>query len=182
MRTLVLCGTPHKNGNTAFLLKEWQKRVPGEYRMVWTYDSEISPCDDCGVCQKDTKCIKHDDMDELYRYWQTCDTVIVASPVYFSQLTGPLLCVASRFQAIWNGCYHKNKEKEPSKKGFAFLTGGGSAGKCRDALSGARAILSVLNAPLLGSVVACHTDVVPAWQDKDAMLALEACALRAKTV
>ena len=47
MKTLILNGSPRVNGDTASLIKELTKKLPGEYKIVNAYQCDVSPCVDC---------------------------------------------------------------------------------------------------------------------------------------
>ena len=126
MKTLILNGSPRKNGNTQALLNLFTKQLTGEYKTVNAYYSQISPCIDCRYCQKHGKCCKKDGMEEIYSFTRDCDNILIASSVFFSELTPPLLGVLSRFQAFY--CSRRFLGNEPvtkKKKGALLLMGGG---------------------------------------------------------
>ncbi len=89
MKTLILNGSPRINGD-------------GEYRIVDAYRCNISPCLDCRYCWKSNGCAMNDEMQEIYKYIQECDNILIASPLYFSELTGKLLDVGSRLQTYFS--------------------------------------------------------------------------------
>lgn len=62
-------------------------------------------------------------MQEIYDYIQTCDNIIIASPIYFSELTGKLLDVGSRLQTYY--CARRETPINKPKKGVVILVGGG---------------------------------------------------------
>lgn len=80
------------------------KKISGEYRIVDTYRCNISPCLDCRYCWKNNGCAKNDEMQEIYKYIQACDNILIALPLYFSELTGKLLDVGSR---LYGGLMHE---------------------------------------------------------------------------
>jgi len=55
----------------------------------------------------------------LYAYLEDCDNLIIASPIWFSELRGPLLSVASRFQTYFAGRFFR-AEAEPIKHRLTF--------------------------------------------------------------
>ena len=129
MKTLILNGSPRKNGNTQALLKLFTEQLTGEHKTINAYYADISPCTDCRYCQKHGKCCKKDGMEEVYSYTADCDNILIASPVYFSELTPPILGILSRFQAFY--CSRRFLGIEPvtkKKKGAVLLTGGGDGG------------------------------------------------------
>jgi len=64
--------------------------------------------------------------EKLYDYIVDCDNVEIASPTYFSQPTGKLLDVCSRFQTYFAPKYFRNQIPAiKPKKGAVILVGGG---------------------------------------------------------
>ena len=98
MKTLILNGSPRKNGDTAQLLELAKAQLQGTYYVVSAYTADIHPCIDCRHCQKQFGCIFADEMEAVYTYLKDCDRILLASPIYFSELTGSLLNVISRLQ------------------------------------------------------------------------------------
>lgn len=93
MKTLILNGSPRKNGDTAQLLELAKAQLQGTYHVVSAYTADIHPCIDCRHCQKQFGCIFADEMETVYTYLKDCDRILLASPIYFSELTGSLLAV-----------------------------------------------------------------------------------------
>ena len=132
MKTLILNGSPRKNGDTASLISIITQNIEGNYRIVDAYRCNISPCLDCRYCRQNDGCIIKDAMQEIYEYIQECDNILIASPLYFSELTGKLLDVGSRLQTYFCSRYFRGEDpiKKP-KKGAVILVGGGDGGILR---------------------------------------------------
>ena len=109
MKTLILNGSPRKNGDTVSLIKKLTQQLNGEYKIVDSYYSDISACVDCRYCWNNEGCSINDEMAEIYDYIADCDNVVIASPIYFSQPTGKLLDVCSRFQRYFAAKYFRNE-------------------------------------------------------------------------
>ena len=101
MKTLIINGSPRKNGNTANLLGELKKHLDGEVFQVDTYYAKSAPCNDCRHCWTHEECVIQDEMQDVYKVMDEADNVVVASPIYFGNLTGSLLNWASRLQFFW---------------------------------------------------------------------------------
>jgi multimeric flavodoxin WrbA len=101
MKTLIINGSPRKNGNTATLLHQLKKHLNGEVFQVDTYYANSSPCYDCRHCWTNAECIIKDEMQDIFKIMDEADNVVVASPIYFGNLTGSLLNWASRLQYFW---------------------------------------------------------------------------------
>lgn len=169
MKTLILNGSPRKNGDTVSLIKLLTEKLKGEYKILNTFYSNISPCTDCRSCQKNMGCVINDEMRSIYKYTEDCDNIVIASPIYFSELTGSLLNVGSRFQAFY--CCRRFLNTEPvskKKKGGIILVGGGD-GSFDTAEKTARVLLRHMGAETVFPLVCSHnTDNIPAVQDKGA--------------
>jgi multimeric flavodoxin WrbA len=175
MKTVIINGSPRRSGNTVTLIEEFKKHVDGEVIEICTYYKNVKPCIDCRYCWKNCGCAVNDDMQDIYEEIEDADNVILASPLNFSELTGSLLGLASRFQ-----CYYAarviRKDKSFSlkeKKGFLFLVGGGDSKSTGKAEETARIILSEINADLSGVVRSIKTDRLPASDDSEALRAVK---------
>ena len=145
MQTLIFNGSPRTDGNTSEIVKFILKDLKGEYKIINAYACDISACVDCRYCWQNEGCSIKDGMQEIYDYIQTCDNIVIASPIYFSELTGRLLDVGSRFQTYY--CARKFRNEQPiekPKKGAVVLVGGGD-GDMNKAYETACTLLNHLN-------------------------------------
>lgn len=177
MKTLILNGSPRKNGDTQSLLDALTPRLGGETLMVRAYDEGIAPCVDCRWCWTHEGCCVNDGMQDVYAFLRDCDAVVIGSPVYFSELTGRLLDVGSRLQTYFSAKYLRHEPTALSpKRGGVILVGGGdgSADKAQDT---AQTLLHLMNAKQLFPLVLSHdTDHVPAAKDGQALSQIEQLA------
>lgn len=126
MKTLIFNGSPHLSGDTASLINLVTTNLNGEHKIVNAYFDKISPCIDCRFCWKNNGCTIDDEMQQVYAYIEECDNIIIASPIYFSELTGKLLDVASRLQMYYCAKHFRNELLiNKIKKGAVILVGGG---------------------------------------------------------
>lgn len=167
MRTLIINGSPRKNGDTAALIEHLKDHLLGEIKEIRTYDKNISPCVDCRMCRKQQGCAIEDDMQEIYSYLEVCDNVVIASPIYFTELTGSLLSVCSRLQTYFSSQYFRKEEPLLSrKKGAVIMAAGGSSGG-ENAYETALCLLKCMNAPnVYPAVLAADTDKIPVKENK----------------
>ena len=167
MKTLIINGSPRINGDTASLLDVVKENIEGEYKVVDAYRCSISPCLDCRFCWKNNGCAINDEMQEIYDYIQICDNILIASPIYFSELTGKLLDVGSRLQTYF--CANFFRKEQPiakSKKGAVVLVGGGD-GSMNKPYETACILLHHMNCfNIHESVFSHNTNVTPAIEDK----------------
>ena len=174
MKTLIFNGSPRENGDTVTLIKELTKQLPGEYKIVNAYKCNVSPCVDCRYCWQHTGCSVQDEMQEIYGYIQECDNILIASPVYFSELTGKLLDLGSRLQTYYCAAAFRNEKPiMKEKKGAVILVGGGD-GHMEKAYSTARILLRHMNCQSIHDLVSSHnTNVTPAIEDPTALQGLD---------
>ena len=178
MQTLIINGSPRKNGDTVSLIRLLTGQLDGEVRVVDAYYSGISGCIDCRYCWKKPGCAIKDGMQQLYPFIESCDNILIASPVYFSEVTGPVLTLGSRLQTYYTGKrFRGEKGITKAKKGAVLLVGGGD-GKPDKAYGTAKTLLRVMGAkeilPLTGSF---HTDDIPALEDPDAVRGVQEIAV-----
>ena len=174
MKTLILNGSPRVNGDTASLIKELTKKLPGEYKIVNAYQCDVSPCVDCRYCWEHSGCAIADEMQEIYDYIQECDNILIASPVYFSELTGKLLDLGSRLQTYYCATFFRKEKPIPKeKKGAVILVGGGD-GHMEKAYSTARTLLHHMNCQSIHDLVSSHnTNTIPAVDDPIALQGID---------
>ena len=170
MKTLILNGSPRKNGDTASLIREVISKLPGEHKVVDAYRCNISPCVDCRYCWEHKGCAIEDEMQEVYEYIQICDNILIASPVYFSELTGKLLDLGSRLQTYYCAAiFRKEKPIRKEKRGAVILVGGGD-GRMDKAYSTACTLLHQMNCRAVHELVcSTNTNEISAAKDINAI-------------
>jgi len=173
MKTLIFDGSPRKNGDTAALLSAFLEGLKGEYTLIRAYDERgVSPCVDCRYCWDHPACAIRDDMQKIYGLIEESDCIVIASPLYYSELTGPLLSLLSRLQVYY--CARKFQGvsliRKP-KKGAILLCGGGDGGP-EQAVKTAKMLLRSMGAKEIADpVMSLHTNEIPAAQDPEALSA-----------
>lgn len=173
MKTMILNGSPRIMGDTTQLIKNITANIAGEYRIVDAYRCNISPCVDCRYCWEKQGCTINDEMQEVYEYIQNCDNILIASPIYFSELTGKLLDIGSRLQTYFCARYFRKEEPViKSKKGAVILVGGGD-GNANKAYDTACTLLHHMNCYNIHKVVYSHnTNERPAIEDETALVGI----------
>lgn len=174
MKTLILNGSPRKNGDTASLIGLVARRLTGEVTVVDAYRRDVSPCLDCRRCWRENGCAIDDGMREIDEAIQACDNILIASPLYFSELTGRLLDVGSRLQAYFCARHFRGEEPIPKpKKGAVILVGGGD-GHADSAYRTACVLLRHMNCREIHEAVCSHnTNARPAIEDEAALAGVE---------
>lgn len=167
MKTLILNGSPRIKGDTVSLINQLEKNIFDEYKIVNTYSCNVSPCIDCRFCWKNDGCAIQDEMQEIYRYIQECDNIIIASPIYFSEITGKLLDWGSRLQAYFCARFFRKKELVTKPKRGAVILVGGGDGRIDKAYETSCTLLHHMNCHNIHPAVFSHnTNENPAIEDE----------------
>ena len=134
MLVLGLQGSPRKKGNTNFLLQTYMKAAENLGARTLTIDvtrKNIIPCKEFVVCEKKGFCPIDDDVrDEIYPLLRQAEVVVIATPIFFYNMTAQLKAVIDRCQTFWARKY-KLKLKDPGagmRRGF-LLSVGATRGK-----------------------------------------------------
>ena len=170
MKTLILNGSPRKQGNTVTLINRLVSELDGEVTVIDAYYCDISPCVDCRYCVTHTGCAVQDGMQSVYRLIQESDNIVIASPVYFNELTGRLLDVISRCQMYFCAAHFQGVRLITKKKKGAVILVGGGLGTEETALKTAGIILrSVGCDEICEPVCSMNTDTLNANDDEKAL-------------
>jgi multimeric flavodoxin WrbA/protein-tyrosine-phosphatase len=134
MLVLGFQGSPRKKGNTSFLLSTFMQAAESlgaQTRTIEVAQKNIIPCKEYVVCEKKGFCPIDDDIKtEIYPLIRQAEVVVLASPIFFFNMTAQLKAVVDRCQLFWARKY-KLKLTDPAKKtkrGF-LLSVGASKGK-----------------------------------------------------
>ncbi len=137
-RIVAIYGSPRKGGNTSILLDRFLEGAskannPGKKELrikkIVAVDLNISSCRGCGNCSKTGECVINDDMQQVYKELIEADFLAVASPVFFTTVSGYLKALIDRCQRFWSLKYeHKKKVIHKSRKGI-FISAAGSDSK-----------------------------------------------------
>ncbi len=99
MKVLLLNGSPHPEGNTAFALKQMVE-VFEEYgvesEILQVGSQCVRGCIGCGSCYKTKKCVFEDLVNETAARLEEFDGIVVGSPVYYASPNGTLLSFLDR--------------------------------------------------------------------------------------
>ena len=139
--------------------------LPGEVKRIDAYRANVQPCTDCRHCWTQVGCAIDDGMQEIYRDIAVADCIVLASPVYFSCLTGPLMSLLSRLQVFYTAQrFHGVRMAGKPKVGAILLCGGGS-GSLAPAEETACGLLRCMNASHVGTVSTHQTDAIRAAEN-----------------
>jgi len=186
MYTLIILGSPSKNGNSETLAQSVASGIEQHsdttVEFIRLNDLQISPCQGCGGCDKTSTCVINDDMTALYEKVDNCDHLILVSPIYFYGLSAQCKTFIDRFQARWarkylSGIRFRHDEK---RQGTLLVTAATEGKKIFDgALLTARTLFDALDLENGDSLLVRGVDQRGAMQKKTETLA-QAVALGRK--
>lgn len=104
MNILVLNGSPRAQGDTARMVAAFRDaaRSTGHtVDVVSVCRMNIHGCLACEYCHGKGRgtCVQKDDMQEIYEKLLNTDMLVLASPIYYHNISGQLKCVIDRFYA-----------------------------------------------------------------------------------
>jgi multimeric flavodoxin WrbA len=124
MKVLGIYGSPRKGGNTDQLLDkalEGARAGGAEIRSVYARELTMRGCIECGGCDETGKCVIKDDMQSVYPLLYEADAIIMATPIFFYNVTSQLKAVIDRSQAAWA----RQRIEKPGKRKKRYEAGRG---------------------------------------------------------
>ncbi len=104
MSILGLQGSPRITGNTGILLSTFLNEagsLGAHTKRLDVARMSITPCQECGICEKEGFCPIDDDMQQIYPLLRSADLVIMATPIFFYGATAQMKALIDRSQALW---------------------------------------------------------------------------------
>ena len=107
-KIVVLNGSPRKKGNTSALVREFTRGAEEAGHTVTEFfldGMDIHGCKGCfgGHSGRDCPCVQKDDMGKIYPAVRESDVVVLASPLYYWNLSGQLRTAVDRLFALEEG-------------------------------------------------------------------------------
>ncbi len=99
MKVLLINGSPHAQGNTAFALREMEaifQENGMETETIQVGSLLIQGCQGCGACFKIGKCVIEDIVNETAPKLAQADGIVIGSPVYYAAPSGTLISFLNR--------------------------------------------------------------------------------------
>jgi len=158
MKILAIAGSPRRGGNTDTLLEQASagaRSMGAEVEQVILSRLKIAPCMACNRCFETGRCAVNDDYQPLYDKTLGADGIILASPIFFMNVSGWTKAFIDRFQCLW-ALRYVLKQPIPlppggKKRRAIFLSTAGSPKTKFDCtLYTVRAFLSTIDAQLVG--------------------------------
>ena len=107
-KIVILNGSPRRNGNTSSLVKSFTEGAESAGHTVTEFflqDMNIRGCRGCfgGHSSQDSPCVQKDDMDKIYPAVKESDVVVLASPLYYWNMSGQIRTAIDRLFALEEG-------------------------------------------------------------------------------
>jgi multimeric flavodoxin WrbA len=126
MKIVAVLGSPRPKGNSALMAEAFLNtaRERGADTEVYLLNQmNIKGCQHCGKCKIDSEmCVVEDDLKPVYDSILGADILVLASPVYFGDLSAQLKCFWDRTYSWFNPDF--SSRLAPGKKSVMFLAQG----------------------------------------------------------
>lgn len=113
MKKILVISSSIRNGsNSEILAHEFEKGAlesGNKVKFLSLKNKNIGFCRGCLACQKTSKCIIRDDMDNLIEEFRDIDVICFATPIYYYELSGQLKTLLDRLNPLY-GTNPKFKE------------------------------------------------------------------------
>lgn len=115
MKVLAIQGSPKIKGNTATLLEHYllglkENHHDAEIKVIHVAEKNIQSCRGCDGCRNpQRKCVIKDDMQQIYPDILAADVLILASPIFWWNITAQAKQFVDRLYALNYGDNFKGK-------------------------------------------------------------------------
>lgn len=107
-KIVILNGSPRRNGNTSALVQKFTEGAESVGNTVTEFflsKMDIHFCKGCfgGHSSRECPCVQKDDMAQIYPAVRECDVVVLATPLYYWNMSGQLRTAIDRLFALEEG-------------------------------------------------------------------------------
>jgi len=107
-KIVILNGSPRKNGNTSALIQKFTEGAESAGHTVTEFfldQMEIHGCKGCfgGHSSRECPCVQTDDMAKIYPAVRECDVIVLATPLYYWNMSGQIRTAIDRLFALEEG-------------------------------------------------------------------------------
>ncbi len=99
MKVLMINGSPHAKGNTYTALHEMEKIFTEsgvETEILHIGNQAVRGCIACYSCAKNGRCVFDDIVNETAPKFESCDGLVIGSPVYYASANATLIAFLDR--------------------------------------------------------------------------------------
>ena len=107
-KIVILNGSPRKTGNTSALVTAFMEGAESVGNPVTEFfldKMDIHGCKGCfgGHSSRECPCVQNDDMNEIYPAVRECDVIVLATPLYYWNMSGQIRTAIDRLFALEEG-------------------------------------------------------------------------------
>lgn len=104
-KIIILNGSPRKNGNTSALVKAFTEGAESTGNTVTEFfldTMDINGCKGCfgGHSSRECPCVQKDDMAKIYPAVKESDVIVLATPLYYWNMSGQIRTAIDRLFAL----------------------------------------------------------------------------------
>ena len=155
MKVTVLCASGNTSGCTYSLCSDFLEecRERGcDAELIDLSALDIEDCNGCGVCRKKGECVISDGSGDLFAKVESCDLLVLASPIRFNGPSSIMKRFIDRLNPYWLA------DKPHSSKACGILCGGSPEPVFSHALSEFKSAAMTLKAEWMGELLVSNTD------------------------
>lgn len=135
MKVIAILGSPRSEGNSSILAREVldAAREQGAETDVFELNTiEFRGCQACDACKTGSEsCVQKDGLTPVLEAMEAADAVVLASPVYYSSVSGQLKCFVDRTYSFFTPDF--NTRLKTGRKSVLILSQGDPDEKPYDA-------------------------------------------------
>ena len=107
-KIVILNGSPRRKGNTSALVKAFTEGAKSAGHTVTEFFLDSMNIHGCKGCfgehsSKECPCVQRDDMNKIYPVVRECDVIVLASPLYYWNMSGQIRTAIDRLFALEEG-------------------------------------------------------------------------------
>lgn len=166
MRVCGIVGSPKKNGNVDILVSQVLKGASlrgAKTGKLYLNDMHIRPCQSCGVDPGPKHCLFDDDMNQVYAALETCNAIVLGSPVYFDTVSAQTKLMIDRTNCLMPLVTHSDgttgfeRRMKRRKKGV-FVAAAGTEQQFETVLATVKGFFNWANIALKETILYAHDD------------------------
>ena len=107
-KIVILNGSPRRNGNTSTLVKAFTEGAESAGNTVTEFFLDSMDIHGCkgwfgGHSNRECPCVQKDDMSKIYPAVKECDVIVMATPLYYWNMSGQIRTAIDRLFALEEG-------------------------------------------------------------------------------
>ena len=133
MKICGIIGSPNKKGNVDIIVSqvlEGARSREAEIKKIYLNDLKIKPCQDCVEDPYPKYCFFEDDMKQVFNVLDSCDAIVLGSPVYFDTVSAQVKLMIDRSNCLMpytrlpDGSFGFVRRMKKKKKGVFVAVAG----------------------------------------------------------